>query len=144
MRTFNKRNIILFISVITFIILVNLTPYAVLYAVIYRLNHGNPYEIKIVNKHIPPYLEKRGYTDKDIIVQHPAEPKGSSNKDYYHTQYMVKFKDEPDITYYYGVRKKGKGVKQFCERYSPNPKYREIVKPTRHSEDDCVNYYDNQ
>ncbi|OCA92990.1 hypothetical protein A8F95_02340 [Bacillus wudalianchiensis] len=126
------------IIVILMLIIVFLLPVAV----IFRLNYGSPYQDYLLNKHVPPYLEKTGYADEDILEQHTGYPNESSNKDYFHTQYIVKFKDEPDITYYYGVRKKGKIVKQFCERYSP--KYRNISGPTKHSEDDCVNYYDNK
>ncbi|OMP66982.1 hypothetical protein BTO28_09410 [Domibacillus epiphyticus] len=110
--------------------------------IIFRLNYGSPYQNYLLNKHIPPYLEKKGYTDEDILEQKTGYPNESSNKDYFHTQYIVKFKDEPDITYYYGVRKKGNDVKQFCEKYSL--KDLETKKPTKHSEDDCVNYYDNK
>lgn len=131
-----NKQIMIIIAVILLLFL--LAPFII----ILRLNYGNPYESYLINKHVPSYLEKMGYTDEDIIEQHDGEPKESSNKDYLHTQYIVRFKDEPDITYYYGVRKKGKVVKQFCERYSPV--YRDIKNPTKHSEDDCVNYHDNQ
>ncbi|MEK4029244.1 MULTISPECIES: DUF3139 domain-containing protein [Bacillaceae] len=130
------KQIVLIITAVSLLFL--LVPFMM----ILRLNYGNPYEIYLVNKHVPSYLEKMGYTEESIIEQHEGEPKESSNKEYLHTQYMVKFKDEPDITYYYGVRKKGKIVKQFCERYSP--RYREIKKPTKHSEEDCVHYHENQ
>ena len=137
MRTPNERKPLV-TKLITFVVLVILAPTAFIYV----LNHGNPYENYLVNKYVPSHLEKMGFTDEDIIEQHESNPNMSSNKDYYHTQYTVRFKEEPDIAYYYGVRKKTKDIKQFCERYSP--KYRDIEKPTKHSEDDCVNYYDNK
>ena len=137
MRTSNKRKRLLN-TLIPLLVIIILTPFIL----IYLLNHGNPYENYLVNKYVPPYLEKMGYTDGDFIEQHESSPNMSSNKDYYHTQYTVRFKDEPDITYYYGVRKKVKKINQFWESYSS--KYRGIEKPTLHSEDVCVNYYDNK
>lgn len=125
------------LAVIVFFMLIIAAPFFL----IFLLNFGNPYEEYFINKYVPVYLENRGYTEKQIIEQHDINQNTSSNKDYFHTQYMVKFKDEPDIEYYYGVRKTNKEVTQFCERYSDV--YRDIKQPTKHSEENCVKYYDN-
>ncbi|MEG8980309.1 DUF3139 domain-containing protein [Priestia megaterium] len=82
----------------------------------YVLNNGNPYTKYINNNHVPTYLNEKGYTKNDIKEMSYVEPKYLINKDFYHGHYMVIFKDEPNMTYYYGVTKKSKEVKQFCEK----------------------------
>ena len=63
---------------------------------------------------------------------------------------MVRFTDEPEMTYYYGVSKKGKQVKQFCERNwhgatSWEPiEYYDKKNTSKHLEKDCVNSLDNR
>lgn len=82
----------------------------------YMLNYGNPIHKPIANKYVPEYLKIHGYTDDQIMESHYVEPKHLINKDYYHGHFMVRFADEPGMTYYYGVSRNGKEVKQFCER----------------------------
>lgn len=118
---------------ITLLLTIVLTPFTV----IYLINNGNPYERYLLDKYIPSHLEKMGYTDRDILDAHYAEEKDSNNDDYYHGNYMVQFKDEPNITYYYGLSKKGKRVTQFCERDDGTTKL--ISSPTEHSENVCAN-----
>lgn len=118
---------------ITLLLIITLTPFAV----IYLMNNGNPYERYLLDKYIPPHLEKMGYTDQEILDAHYAEEKDSNNAEYYHGNYMVKFKEEPNVTYYYGLSKKGKHVVQFCERDDETT--HTINGPSIHSESLCVN-----
>jgi len=115
----------------------------------YLLNNGNPIDKFIANRHIPEYLKEQGYTDDELAGAHYVQPKHSINKDFYHGHYMVKFKDDPEFTYYYGVTKRGKEVKQFCERdwvYSTMKptNYYDKKNKSKHLENDCVNGLDNK
>lgn len=119
------------------------------FGLLYLMNNGNPIDRFIANRYIPGYLEKQGISANQLIDSHYVEPKHSINKDFYHGHYMVKFKNEPDMTYYYGVLKKGKEVKQFCERnwsYSTMKPidYYEKKNKSKHLEKDCVNSLDNK
>ena len=113
---------------------------------IYVLNNGNPYTKYLANKHVPAYLEEQGYTEDLLKEAHFVEPKHLINKDYYHGHYMVIFEDEPNTTYYYGVTKKGKQVRQFCEKdiLSSDGVTNIVEDETRHSEKSCVNSLDNR
>lgn len=135
-----KKSIWIAISII--IILVIATPFVF----IYLLNNGNPYTKYLANKNIPVYLEEQGYTKSDIEESHYVEPKHIINKDFYHGHYMVVFKDEPDVTYYYGITKKGKQVKQFCEKDKLLPDgVTDIFEgKTKHSGEKCVNSLENR
>lgn len=73
---------------------------------LYVLNNGNPYTRYIANKHVPVYLEEKGYTENDIDTAHYVEPKHNINHKYYQGHYMVNFNDEQEVTYYYGITKK--------------------------------------
>ena len=112
---------------------------AIPYIFIYYLNNGNPYTKYLANRNVPTHLEKQGYTDSDLEASHYVEAKHTINSDYYHGHYMVIFKDEPEVTYYYGVAKKGKAVKQFCEKdiLSSDGVTDTSEKKTKHSEEDC-------
>ncbi|MCJ7841417.1 DUF3139 domain-containing protein [Lederbergia sp. NSJ-179] len=112
----------------------------------YVLNNGNPYTKYIADKNVPVYLEEKGYTENEIEESHYVEPKYLINNDYYHGHYMVIFKDEPDTTYYYGITKKGKQVKQFCEkdRLSPDGVTDIVKTETKHSEKKCVHSLENR
>ncbi|WP_256386320.1 DUF3139 domain-containing protein [Rummeliibacillus sp. TYF005] len=112
----------------------------------YVLNNGNPYTKYIANKNVPVYLEKKGYTKKDIMEASYVEPKYIINKDFYHGHYMVIFKDEQDVTYYYGITKKRKTVKQFCEKDKLlSDGVTDIFEgKTKHSEGKCVNSLENR
>lgn len=83
---------------------------------IYVLNNGNPYTKYLVNKHIPAHLEEMGYTEDQMEEAHYVEPKHLTNTGFYQGHYMVVFKDEPDITYYYGVKKKENRFSNFVIR----------------------------
>ena len=117
-----------------------------IFVFIYVLNNGNPYTKYWVNKKMPTYLEEQGYKDSDIEVSHFVEPKHIINKDFYHGHYMVIFKDEPNMTYYYGITKKGKRVKQFCEKDNllPNGVTDIFEGETKHSEEKCVKSLENR
>ena len=106
---------------------------------IFVLNNGNPYTKYIVEKHVPNHLEQQGYTEKDLREQVYVEPKEASHDGFYQGQYQVVFKDEPNITYYYGVAKKGKEVQQFCEKeIVQNDATEYITTTTKHSESNCT------
>jgi len=128
-----KKNIWIAISVTLLIVI------AIPIVSIYLLNNGNPYTKYLANKNVPVYLEKQGYTESDIVESHYVEPKHGTNSDFYHGHYMVIFKDEPEITYYYGITKKGKKVKQFCEKdvLSSDGITDTTTENTKHSEKDC-------
>ena len=113
---------------------------------LYILNYGNPYTNVLADSIVPKYLEEKGYAKNDIEELHYVEPKHIINKDFYHGHYMVIFKDEPDMTYYYGIHKKGEQVKQFCEkdRLASNGVTETIERETKHSEEKCVNSLDNR
>lgn len=91
-------------------------------------------------------MEEQGYTESDIEESHYVEPKHIINKDFYQGHYMVAFKDEPDVTYYYGITKKGKQVKQFCEKDKLLPDgVTDIFEgETKYSEEKCVNSLENR
>lgn len=59
---------------------------------------------------------------------------------------MVIFKDEPDVTYYYGITKKGKQINQFCEKdkLTFNGDTDSVETETKYSEKKCVNSLDNR
>ncbi|MDQ0229215.1 DUF3139 domain-containing protein [Metabacillus malikii] len=135
-----KKSMWIAISVI--LILVIATPFVF----IYLLNNGNPYTKYVANKNVPVYLEEQGYTESDIVESHYVEPKYTTNKDFYHGHYLVVFKDEPDVTYYYGITKKGKQVKQFCEKDKLLPDgVTDIFEDvTMHSEENCISSLENR
>lgn len=112
---------------------------------LYLLENGNPYNRYLVNKYVPVYLEEKGYTADEIKEAHYVQPKHLINTDLYQGNYMVIFKDELDITYYYGIMKKGKEVKQFCEKDMLTSLHTEMITTkTNHSEERCVNSLDNR
>lgn len=82
----------------------------------------------------------------DIEESHYVEPKHIINNDFYHGHYMVIFQAEPDVTYYYGITKKGKLVKQFCEKDKlSSDGVTDIVETeTKYSEKKCGNSLDNR
>ncbi|MCM3576364.1 DUF3139 domain-containing protein [Mesobacillus subterraneus] len=113
------------------------------------MNNGNPIHECITNRHITEYLKEQGYSNAELANAHFVAPNHSINKDFYYGHYMVKFKDDPEFTYYYGVTKRGKEVKQFCERnwiYSTTKQtnYYDKKNKSKHLEDDCVNRLDNK
>lgn len=113
---------------------------------IYLLNNGNPYTKYIANKYVPVYLEEKGYADGEIKESHYVQPKHLINKDVYHGHYMVIFTDEPNTTYYYGITKKGKQVKQFCEKdvVLSDGATHIVNTKTKYSEKNCVNSLENR
>ncbi|MDU0071200.1 MULTISPECIES: DUF3139 domain-containing protein [Bacillus] len=70
------------------------------YAIFYVLDHGNPIMNAWVRSDAEKHLSEIGYQEKDYKENHVIELKTVINKDYFLTQYMVVFKDEPDMTYY--------------------------------------------
>ena len=142
MRTkVNRSKVIIKIIFKLFVASIFLVPLGIFYL----LNYGNPYTQFILNKKLPPYLEQRGYSDEDILEPHTVAPKLIINKDYYHAHYMVIFKDEPDVTYYYGIKKREKSVEQFCEK---NVLMEGVTTTntgqTKHSEEKCVSIFTNR
>ena len=113
---------------------------------IYVLSNGNPYTNYIADKNVPVYLEEKGYTENDIEESHYVEPKHIINNDFYQGHYMVIFQDEPDVTYYYGITKKGKQVKQFCEKdkISSDGVTGIVETETKYSEKKCFNSLENR
>ncbi|MCG3087465.1 DUF3139 domain-containing protein [Sporosarcina cyprini] len=110
--------------------------------IIYFLNNGNPYDKTVVTKHVPAYLEKQGYTDSDIAEQRYLEPKHTINRKVLHGHYVVIFKDEPGLEYYYGVTKFRKKVVQFCGKEDQSGEL--ITEKTKHSEKDCLDQFANK
>ncbi len=116
----------------------------------YVLNFGNPIDKFIANRYVPEYLKKQGYKDDEILEAHYIEPKNLINEDFYHGHYMVRFTDESEMFYYYGVSKKGKKVMQFCESdwhgatSGESIDYYEKKNKSKHLEKDCVNSLDNR
>ena len=130
-------------ALITIIII--LAVFAIPAVFLYVLNNGNPYTKYTVNQHVPEYLKKKGIPQEMIKKSHYIEPKYLINRDFYHGHYMVIFKDEPDITYYYGVTKKGKQVEQFCEKDKVSSDVTKIVEHhTQHTEKECTGMFDNR
>jgi len=130
-----KKSVWIVISLILLLIIASPS------VLIYFLNNGNPYTKYLADKHVPLYLEEKGYTEDEIEEAHYVEPKHVINKEFYQGHYMVIFKDEPNITYYYGIKKKQKLVKQFCEKdiLSADGVTDISEEKTKHSEKDCAN-----
>lgn len=115
-------------------------------AFMYVLNNGNPYYKFVVNQTIPSYIEEQGYSQEDIQSAGYYEPNYIVNKDYLHGHYEVVFKDEPNLIYFYGVKKWSHDVHQFCEKDEVLPGGAIDInqKKTKHTENDCVSYLDNR
>ncbi|WP_042221832.1 DUF3139 domain-containing protein [Oceanobacillus manasiensis] len=131
----NKK--IIWISLRLLILLIIAFPFGLIYV----LNNGNPYTNHLADKKVPEYLQGMGYTEDDIEDSHYVEPKHVINNEFYHGHYMVIFKAEPDVTYYYGITKNGKRVKQFCEKdkLSSDGVTEIIENETMYSEKTCAN-----
>ncbi|WP_050615114.1 DUF3139 domain-containing protein [Bacillus testis] len=136
MKTLTVRRLIVSFFIVFLVIVLSI--FLFIASVIYVLNNGNPYTNFLFNKHLPPYLEEKGYSDEDISHQHIVA--GMDRKDYYYDNYRVIFKDEPNVSYYYGIKKKGKSIAQFCEKeMKVNNIYTTIItEKTKHSEEDCI------
>ncbi|WP_079710334.1 DUF3139 domain-containing protein [Paraliobacillus ryukyuensis] len=136
----NKKRILITLSLFILIVV------AIPIGFIYVLNNGNPYVKYIADKYVPEYLEEKGYTKDKIEESHYVEPKHIINKDFYHGHYMVVFKDETDTTYYYGITKDGKEVRQFCEKdvVSSDGVTHIVEDETNYSEATCVHSLDNR
>ncbi|MBU9714916.1 DUF3139 domain-containing protein [Evansella tamaricis] len=114
---------------------------------IYLLNNGNPYTKYLVEKNVPVYLEQQGYSTEEIMEARYVEPKYLINRNFHHGHYMVKFVDEPDTTYYYGIMKKGTDVVQFCEKdllTGGGVTHTITITETIHSEENCVYSLENR
>jgi len=113
---------------------------------LYVLNNGNPYTKYINNRYVPAHLKEKGYNKNDFKEANYVEFKYLINKDFYQGEYMVIFKDEPNLTYYYGVTKKGKEVKQFCEKdILLKDGVTDLLKDkTKHSEEQCISSLENR
>ncbi|PGK51818.1 hypothetical protein CN918_28920 [Priestia megaterium] len=136
-----KRNVIKWV-VISAVILIFLVPAGFIYV----LNNGNPYTKYLANKYIPEHLEEQGYKKSDMKVSSYGEPSYLINQKYYHGHYMVIFKDQPKMTYYYGLSKRGKKVVQFCEKdvLRKDGVTDGTEKKTKHSEQKCDYAFKNR
>lgn len=136
----NKKQMFITMSLLVIIII------SIPMGLIYLLNNGNPYAKYMANKYVPEYLEEKGYTADEINDSHYVEPKHITNKEFYQGHYSVVFKDETDTTYYYGITKKGKEVRQFCEKdvLSSDGVTHTVKNQTKYSEENCVNSLDNR
>lgn len=131
----NKKALWKVLSVILLVII------AIPLVFLYVLNNGNPYTKYLADKNVPIYLEKQGYTENDLEESHYTEPKYTIDNEFYQGHYMTIFKDEPNVTYYYGITKEGKQIKQFCEKdkESSDGVTETIEDNTKHSEENCAN-----
>jgi hypothetical protein len=132
------KKLLLFSIILTTLIII-IWPFAI----IYLLNNGNPYTKYLANKHIPIYFEEKGYTKEDILEKRYVEDnKGVFNEDFYRGHFMVIYKDEPNVKYFYGLTKDGKHVKQFCEKVKFIEHRWTSVDDinTKHSDPHCVNH----
>ncbi|SNZ14169.1 Protein of unknown function [Terribacillus aidingensis] len=86
------------------------------FAFLYLLNNGNPYTRFWTEKQVPSHLAEQGYTDDDYLEAHWVLPNYRINKDIYTDGFVVRFKDEPNVVYTYGVKRHGKEVVQYCEK----------------------------
>jgi len=113
---------------------------------LYVLNNGNPYTKYIISRYVPAHLKEKGYNKNDFKENNYGEFKYLINKDFYQGEYMVIFKDEPNLTYYYGVTKKGKEVKQFCEKdILLKDGVTDLLEgKTKHSEEQCISSLKNR
>lgn len=112
----------------------------------YLAVYGNPYHDYLASKHVPKYLSDKGYSNEDIVRQVFISPKYPINRAVHHGHHEVVFKDEPDIRYYYAVKKSGRDVVQFCvkERMYMNGLSETIDEKTAHSEKQCLDSYANR
>ncbi|QDZ88374.1 DUF3139 domain-containing protein (plasmid) [Priestia aryabhattai] len=131
---------------IVWILVITIFIFMVPVSFLYLLSHGNPYTKYINNNHVPTHLNQKGYIKNDIKEMGYVEPKYLINKDFYHGHYMVIFKDEPNMTYYYGVTKRGKEVRQFCEKdVLLKDGVTDLTEDkTKHSEKKCVSSLKNR
>ncbi|RSD26889.1 DUF3139 domain-containing protein [Mesobacillus subterraneus] len=109
----------------------------------YVLNFGNPIIRALADHKIPEYLHGKGYEADEIQEMNYVEPKHLINSDVFHGHYKVIFKDEPDLVYYYGIVKKDRSVKQFCEKEMPVEKSL-LSSYTKHSEKSCIQSLENR
>ena len=99
-----------------FIIFVIVLVLSVPFATLYIMSEGHIYSMYIVRKEASEHLKNIGYTNEDIIEARYVVSDSMSNNEYYAGCYSVIFKNEPEITYYYGVAKENKQVCQFAEK----------------------------
>lgn len=118
------------------------------FTVIYLLNTGNPYTRYWTEKQVPAHHEAQGYSEADLLEAHWSLPKHRINNDIYTDGYMVRFKDEPTVTYTYGVKPHGKNVVQYCEKETEaidsNPFLTTTLDSTKHSENTCIDHWANR
>lgn len=106
-----KNNFGLFFTIFVVIIVIGV-PLGTVFAV----SGGHPYSMYTISKEVSDHIEELGYTDDDLLESHYVNDTTLINDDYYEGCYQVIFKDEPEITYYYGVTKKNHKVCQFSEK----------------------------
>ncbi|RDI39931.1 DUF3139 domain-containing protein [Falsibacillus pallidus] len=113
---------------------------------IYILNHGNPIMNHVIGKEGKEYLKAGGYSNKDILKQAAYPNYQSINRNYFNTIYQVVFKDEPEMTYYYGKEKYFGDIVQFCEKDTKEGGIytKTITTKTEHSEASCISMNENR
>ncbi|MBT2690210.1 DUF3139 domain-containing protein [Bacillus sp. ISL-47] len=107
------------------------------------LNHGNPLMNKWITHDVKNHLTEMAYEKSDIQKEQYVIPKMVINHDFYQTHYGVIFKDEPQLTYYYGKKKWFGEVVQFCEKDNAST-YDLTAKTTEHSEESCEYMLENR
>lgn len=139
---FKRINIVLKIVSILIIVTIIASPLIAIYV----LNNGNPYTKLLTSFYVPQAIEEFGYSEEDILRMEYFETKHVINKDFYHGHYLVIFKDEPNVAYYYGLKKRGKDVVQFCEhvRVDEQGFLRDRISGGAHSDKACISSLDNR
>jgi Protein of unknown function (DUF3139) len=116
------------------------------FVLFYLLNNGNPYTRYWTERQVPAHLEEQGYTEDDYVEAHWVLPNYRINKDIYTDGFVVRFKDEPNVIYTYGVKRHGKEVVQYCEKEIGEAESddtlhtaKSVDKPAaKHSESTCI------
>jgi hypothetical protein len=132
---------------VTLLLLIS-TPFVILYL----LNNGNPYTRYWTEKQVPAHLAEQGYTDNDYLEAHWVLPKYRINKDIYTDGFVVRFKDEPNVIYTYGVKRHGKEVVQYCEKEIGEAESNDALQTAKsvvqssakHSESTCIDSMANR
>ncbi|QXE02836.1 DUF3139 domain-containing protein [Terribacillus sp. DMT04] len=122
------------------------------FVILYLMNNGNPYTRFWTEKQVPAHLAEQGYTEDDYLEAYWVLPNYRINKDIYTDGFVVRFKDEPNVVYTYGVKRHGKEVVQYCEKEigeAESDDALQIVKSmdepsAKHSESTCIDSMGNR
>ena len=132
-NTSNKPALFLICIVILIVI-------AVPIAGIFIISDGHPYDMYVINKAAAAHLQNNGYSEDDLLEAHYVHKSNLDNANYCEGQYMVVFKDEPDIAYYYSVSKENHNVVQVAEKDCTleDGSCKIITDATKHTEEHCI------